>query len=247
VTTSYGPNGPAADWPSAAFYVYDENKEWPSPLAIETENCSEVLYAGPNCPELCNEGEYCYPDGTCHDEPYLTPLDVGPISIEVNGSLVSTLIFEELSSSYIPEDQQMSLDPLWTGGETVKARNDSSGGFVVEAITLPFIEVTSFPHTLEAAEGTLGEDLLLTWTPTNPDGVIEISFGTAFYYARCVAKDDGTFTIPWSLIEEIGEEGAGGEFFVFVERVVRQSTSGEIGKVDLALASINTQQYVFVP
>jgi hypothetical protein len=212
--------------------------------SVAVDACSPVMSAAPACPDGCPEGNYCYPDGTCHDTPWVSDHDVGPIDISVDGTAVGQIVFE--GNDYVAAgDLATRLDPIWTGGETVRIANSGAGGFSIEGVAPEVPEVTSFIHSVLAQNAAWGEDLVMTWTVPAAGDVVEITAGTFGTYTRCVAADDGSFTLPWPLLQELIDTGIG-EFFVFFDRTRRSVGPSATGATELLMRGMDSQGYAFI-
>jgi hypothetical protein len=227
---------PTARFPTPIENVFLERE------VVAIDSCGSVESAVPPC--VCDAGQFCHPDGSCHPTPFVGNRDVGPVELFVAG--VSVGVLESRGIAYEPTGElAQRLDAIWTGGEQVRAENAELAGFAIEVTAPDVFEVTSFAHTLAPQLAPLDEDLALTWTPGDADEVLEIAFGTATSYVRCVATDDGSFALPWPLIRGTFEIGAG-EFFVFVDRTRRVVGPSEVGPVELILRASDIQGFAFV-
>jgi hypothetical protein len=184
---------------------------------------------------------YCHPDGTCQSTPYASDHDVGPIELAVDGTVAGSLAYD--GSSYEPAGELATrVEPLWRlGGEHLTATH---ADFAL-ALTTPAVpEVTSFTHSIDAQIEPAYQDLALTWRAGDPNDILEISIGTAFTYTRCLAADDGSWSVPWSVFEDIAK-GEGGELFIFVDRTRRAVVPTAVGPVELIARASDNQQFAF--
>jgi hypothetical protein len=182
---------------------------------------------------------YCYPDGTCHPTPFAWDHDVGAISLAVDGAPLGELAFE--AGMYVPSGELTRLQPLWRAGQHVAATN---AAFSVEGVAPEVPDVTTFAHTVAAQLEPAGRDLALSWNAGEPGEVVEISVGTSFAYVLCLASDDGSFAVPWSVFQGIQATG-GGELFVFLDRTRRAVVDSPLGPVALLMRATDNQQFAF--
>ena len=247
----FGPQGPAHGVPGASFPEKNEDPSPPEGVKVAVGSCSPAMSAYPPCDSPCQEGQYCHKDGQCYDEPEIVDKDVGPVKLAVEGVEVGALAYEGTPPTGRYEAQgelSQRLAPIWVPGQTVSARNDTGLPFFLEAPAPADMNVTSFPFTPYTEKAKAKEPLRITWSAGQPGHIVEILFGVSFAYAACVAKDeDGQFSIPWQVIQDIFDL-ADGEFYVFVSRSRRTTSVAKDGRrISLSLQSFASQGYYFAP
>jgi hypothetical protein len=167
--------------------------------------------------------------------------DVGALAVTVNGTDVGGLAYSD--TMYRPTgDLATRLTSLFWGGESLRITN---ANWNIEVIAPVVPEVTSFAHTLETQIEPALEDLDVTWLAGGADDVIEISVGTLNAYTYCAVRDDGTFSIPWQVFQDIFDAG-GGELFVFVDRTRRTVAPDTVaGPVQIIVRASDSQGFAF--
>lgn len=215
----------------------------PDTRSIPLDGCTGVLDATPPC--VCDPGLYCHSDGTCNTTPEDPGRDVGPIDILVGGLRLGHLEYVERGQVYAAADDfPAGATVFWEANDVVEARG---ARFAISGLAPTPIVVSSFEHVL-LQTARVREDLALRWNAGEDDQVVELSFGLAGAYARCAARDDGEFTIPWTLIDAIFQANGGpGEFLVNADRVRRSAWSTSEGDVDLVILSREAQSFTFAP
>jgi hypothetical protein len=192
-------------------------------------DCAVWVHPGPAlCEPSCSDG-FCIDTNTCEPWPQFAPAG----TITVTG-LHEALSFVPGTYWYSPEPFPGSADLFATGAAiTASAPGDVSEGFSLSATGVTPLEA-AFPVTLEIEDNV---DEQISWT-AEQSGRIQLALLVGWHGAPfeamllCETEDDGSLTIPGSLIAQFPRASSGMEqhssWLVRFDRSVEQTSAGPI-------------------
>ena len=188
------------------------------------------------CDPACSGAEVCDHDGTCKPQP--AAQDVGVVTV--------TGLEEPISMEPRPPGNNYfatpATNPIFLPGAEIRLRTEGGayvatalGGFGFEPLSL-----TASDWSLAAAQ-----PLAVTWAaPASADDKTRITLevtinqhGTSPVALECDFPDNGSATIPASVIDALLAEGVSGFPSGIVKRVTRDRATVSAGCIDLTVAS----------
>lgn len=214
----------------SVFATIRDKAEVPAPQLVASQgDCGVWVHPAPaSCEPPCTNG-FCIDTNTCETWPQFAPAGVIAIA-----GLREALEFVPNTSWYDAEPLPGSADLFDTGAAiTASAPGDVSDGFTLAANGVAPLEA-EFPVTLELEDGV---DEEITWTAAG-SGRIQLALLVGWHGAPyeamllCETEDDGSLTVPGSLISEFPRASSAMEqhfsWLVRFDRDVAQTSAGPI-------------------
>lgn len=201
-------------------------------------DCRLLRKVNPQCDPACEGGETCDHDGEC--VPFPSNLSAG--TVDVYGLEVALSMEPNSVSEY--EDSDVPSPPFAPGSQILlHASGDAVGEFFLDAVGVEPLAVPDNEWVIERDESLVVQhDLEITWTPADGDAVIMATLnidqhGNSPVTMFCYFDDDGSGTVPTSLLQTFTDWGVTGYATGNLYRQTFDSTQIDLGCVDLQLFS----------
>ncbi len=222
-------------WAQANAAIFNKGEVPPAELLAEQGDCRIYTHPAPGlCTPPCTTG-FCLAGNVCESWP--EQASAGPITVT---GLTQQLSFVAGPYGYTPQPSPGS-DDLFTPGATITATavGEVTEGFSLTARGVAPL-VASFPTTLVIEDGV---DKQIDWTAAS-DGRIQLALRVGWHGAAyealllCETEDDGSLTIPGSLITQFPQPSSGMEqHYSWLARFTRDVVQTSAGPLELLVAS----------
>jgi hypothetical protein len=229
------PNSTAASYGTFRIQLIPENKsmndpaytsvlgamyDGPSPPNIIFQEvkssgvCKLMKAVTPFCSQNCGLGYKCIADDSCMAEP--KAIEVGKVTLTglKYDNKLTPVVMEPLKGNY--QMVGVTLDyPPWAEGDTITlaaAGSAAAAAFTLKARGITPLEVLNNEIVLED-----GKPITLQWKPPTVHGVSTISVQINISYhggtkaeIQCECEDNGSLTIPGSMLNDLKSYGIAG-------------------------------------
>jgi hypothetical protein len=210
----------------------------------EAEGCTLLTPKVPFCEKACGSGSVCVADDTCQKSP--TAIGLGTLNVKGVKLPTGETTFTIETNKQIKYTYQAPVTlpfPAFAEGDPIELSLAGDSG--VAAFTLkgagiaPLALVNGDKYPL-----TKGKPLELVWTaPSKATGSrlqvkLDISHhGGSKGKIECDVADDGSLTIPATLVDALAELGVAGFPTIVLTRAAISSVNTALGRVDLRVYS----------
>jgi len=212
----------------------------------EAEGCTLLTPKVPFCEKACGSGSVCVADDTCLKSPTaigLGTLTVKGVKTQTGETEFTTTTTKETKYTYQTPVGASLPFPAFAEGDPVELSLSGDSG--IAAFTLMGVGIA--PLTLVNGESyplTKGKPLELTWTAPSKatSSRIQVKLDISHHGGskgkiECDVADDGTLTIPATLVDALTALGVAGFPTIVLTRSAISSSSTARGRVDLRLYS----------
>jgi hypothetical protein len=210
----------------------------------EAEGCTLLIPKAPFCEQGCGSGSVCVADDKCQKSP--TAIGLGTLSVQGVKTPTGETAFsiDPTKQTKFTYQAPVTLPfPAFAEGDPIELSLSGDSG--IAAFTLKGAGIA--PLELVGAEKyplSKGKPVELAWTAPSKAGgsrlqvKLDISHhGGSKGKIECDVADDGSLTIPATLVDALAELGVAGFPTIVLTRSAITSSSTALGRVDLRVYS----------